>query len=148
MPCGGLRGGRGLTLPRHAQVAASAAIWDTYRRGGGWARPDVHTSTPSYPKRRGGICVSTVSIVGGCRDLLDPGWPKQSDSSRCRWHWRVASSCTYVTVFTDFFCSANWKIATLSCNMLLVASACQVASFSLLFASQKFAVPTWRTREI
>jgi hypothetical protein len=51
-------------------------------------------------------------------------------------------------VFTDFFCSANWKIATLSCNMLLVASACQVASFSLLFASQKFAVPTWRTREI
>jgi hypothetical protein len=33
---GGLRAGRGLTLPRHAQVAASAAI----------------TSTPNYPKRR------------------------------------------------------------------------------------------------
>jgi hypothetical protein len=52
MPAG-FEQGRGLTLPRHAQVAASTAI----------------TSTPNYPK--GGICVSTVSIVGGCRDLLD-----------------------------------------------------------------------------
>src|SRR5262245_29517515 len=65
MPCGGLRGGRGLTLPRHAQVAASAAIWDTYRRGGGWARPDVHTSTPSYPKRRAAFAsVPSASSVG------------------------------------------------------------------------------------
>src|SRR5262245_29517514 len=70
------------------------------RRLGPSGCPYVHSE---LPETKGGICVSTVSIVGGCRDLLDPGWPNQSDSSRCRWHWRVASSCTYVTVFTDFF---------------------------------------------
>jgi hypothetical protein len=33
-----------------------------YRRGGGWGRPYVHSE---LPEKKGGICVSTVSIVGG-----------------------------------------------------------------------------------
>jgi hypothetical protein len=56
---------------RHAQVAASAAIWDNLGNTEGAAAGPVRMSIRPLRQPESGICVSTVSIVGGCRDLLD-----------------------------------------------------------------------------